>query len=758
MKKRLFAMLLTLAMVFTFMPALAFADAEAEGQGEVPAAEMTEVTETQEDAVTEEPEEEIPAAADEEAQTEQQAPMKATRPEPLRGGIIDEDDEDEDIPEFTFIYEPNYEYTGYIGTSQLTEHIGYPGDKVIVEYPDDTEAVYVYDGVETYAYKEQESTAEDPEVLYFNDWDVDWMFASDSQSQFNEGTNYINVTLYHNEYTYSSYNTLEITGVERPAAVASIAYSRSSDNAPLEAYAGVRTVTNLNSDCPAPGDTLKVTYDDGQVIDFTYIDEGDFCDEEGKTLYEYFDSYPDLEFYEGQEVYEEGANTVKFYFIDYPAYNSRVDAELEIDDFLAECPITVTGVKSDVKSISYTLTNKYELEQEEYMEEQLEYDFPADGDVLTVNYTGGTTEEFTYYEDYGRYINTNGSDDEEDWEYSDWVYCYDDQEENPWTEGYYPLTINYQGVEYVIENAIHVTKTPHVHDMQYEDGYDPVPACSGYGETGLRPHYYCENCRRIFSDRAGTRELSEEDITIPMPAHEWEFLKVVKRATTTVKGQRQYECGYCGKLETRTDIPMAKAPTGVPKILNTVANSSKKTNDVIWDKSTVKNATNYELNWRTRGSSTWKKTTVGNTVRGVTTGLTIGGLYEIRVRPYRSTSTEIAYGSWSPSVYRYFHTTGKIRLASRSKGTFTMSWAKNSAATGYQVLYTTNKNGSGAAQNIKTAGASATSITVRDIKVNGKAQALRSGTTYYVQIREIKKVGNITYIGNISCPVAVRVK
>lgn len=34
MKKRLFAMLLTLAMVFTFMPALAFADAEAEGQGE----------------------------------------------------------------------------------------------------------------------------------------------------------------------------------------------------------------------------------------------------------------------------------------------------------------------------------------------------------------------------------------------------------------------------------------------------------------------------------------------------------------------------------------------------------------------------------------------------------------------------------------------------------------------------------------------------------------------------------------------------
>ena len=87
-----------------------------------------------------------------------------------------------------------------------------------------------------------------------------------------------------------------------------------------------------------------------------------------------------------------------------------------------------------------------------------------------------------------------------------------------------------------------------------------------------------------------------------------------------------------------------------------------------------------------------------------------------------------------------------------------MSWARDSRATGYQVLYTTNKNGSGAAQNIKTAGASATSITVKDIKVNGRATPLRSGTTYYVQVREIRKVGNTTYIGNISCPVAVRVR
>ena len=87
-----------------------------------------------------------------------------------------------------------------------------------------------------------------------------------------------------------------------------------------------------------------------------------------------------------------------------------------------------------------------------------------------------------------------------------------------------------------------------------------------------------------------------------------------------------------------------------------------------------------------------------------------------------------------------------------------MSWTRDPKATSYQVLYTTNSNGSGAAQNIKTAGASATSITVKDIKVNGKTQALKSGTTYYVQIREVRSVGGKNYIGNISCPVAVKVK
>ena len=87
-----------------------------------------------------------------------------------------------------------------------------------------------------------------------------------------------------------------------------------------------------------------------------------------------------------------------------------------------------------------------------------------------------------------------------------------------------------------------------------------------------------------------------------------------------------------------------------------------------------------------------------------------------------------------------------------------MSWAKDPKATGYQVLYTTNANGSGAAQNLKNIKASATSYTASTILVGSKSQKLKSGTTYYVQVREVRTVGGKNYIGNISCPVAVKVR
>ena len=249
-------------------------------------------------------------------------------------------------------------------------------------------------------------------------------------------------------------------------------------------------------------------------------------------------------------------------------------------------------------------------------------------------------------------------------------------------------------------------------------------------------------------------EQSSIDLCECIGMHPFGAWKTERTATAAQTGLEKRTCYFCGQSQTRT-----VAPAGRPTIRNTIANSAKKTSDVIWDKSGIRGATGYELNWRARGAGRWAVRNTGNTARGTVSGLTIGNLYEIRVRPYAADASGAAvYGSWSDTIYRYFHTTEKIRLASGSRGTFTMKWKNNPKAAGYQVLYTTSPNGTGAAENIKKAGKGATGITVSDIKVNGKKQKLRSGTTYYVQVREIREAGGKNYIGNISIPLAVKVR
>ena len=201
-----------------------------------------------------------------------------------------------------------------------------------------------------------------------------------------------------------------------------------------------------------------------------------------------------------------------------------------------------------------------------------------------------------------------------------------------------------------------------------------------------------------------------------------------------------------------TEVISKKSQTvGRTTIRNTIANTidTPKYNDVIYDR--VAGATGYDVTYRHINSSSWVTKRTGNTIRGRMSGLSIRGLYQVKVRARKAeTATyKAAVGAYSPVVYRYFFTVQRIRLKSASKGSFTMSWAKDPGATGYQVMFSTRSNGAGAANNINNIGANGTSFTKR---------GLQSGRTYYVQVRAIKRVGDKNYIGNISIPVAVRVK
>ena len=171
--------------------------------------------------------------------------------------------------------------------------------------------------------------------------------------------------------------------------------------------------------------------------------------------------------------------------------------------------------------------------------------------------------------------------------------------------------------------------------------------------------------------------------------------------------------------------------------------------DVIYD--AVPGATGYDLAYKHKDSKDWVVRDQGNTTRGRANGLTVKSLYQLKIRAKKNgtATTEAVAGDYSAVVYRYFFTVQKIRLTSSSKGSFTMSWAKDPGSTGYQVMFTTNANGSGAANNINTVGKNATSFTKKGLK---------SGRTYYVQVRALKKSGSYTYAGNISKPIPVRVK
>ena len=155
--------------------------------------------------------------------------------------------------------------------------------------------------------------------------------------------------------------------------------------------------------------------------------------------------------------------------------------------------------------------------------------------------------------------------------------------------------------------------------------------------------------------------------------------------------------------------------------------------------------------YKHKNSSKWIIKSVGKTTRATIGGLSIKGEYQIKVRARKAATAKYkaATGAWSATVYRYFHTTEKIGLSSRARSSFTMTWKANPQATSYQVMFSTNKNGKGAANNISTVGKNATSFT----KVG-----LKSGRTYYVQVREFVRIGNVNYIGNISVPVPVKIR
>ncbi|WP_156947303.1 Ig-like domain-containing protein [Ruminococcus sp. NK3A76] len=114
-----------------------------------------------------------------------------------------------------------------------------------------------------------------------------------------------------------------------------------------------------------------------------------------------------------------------------------------------------------------------------------------------------------------------------------------------------------EGVTNITVTAGKVSKTvkvtvAHTHTLTKVDGYDST--CT---ETGIKEHYECSDCGKLFADAEGKTELTEADIVIPKKAHDFtkkdvsaKYLKT--EGTCTEKAVYYYSCSICGEKDTET--------------------------------------------------------------------------------------------------------------------------------------------------------------------------------------------------------------
>ncbi len=72
------------------------------------------------------------------------------------------------------------------------------------------------------------------------------------------------------------------------------------------------------------------------------------------------------------------------------------------------------------------------------------------------------------------------------------------------------------------------------------------PAC---GKDGVKEHYRCTVCGKLFADAEGTKEISEKDVTIPATGkHELKKVEEVKATCTKDGVKEHWVCDNCGKM------------------------------------------------------------------------------------------------------------------------------------------------------------------------------------------------------------------
>jgi hypothetical protein len=163
----------------------------------------------------------------------------------------------------------------------------------------------------------------------------------------------------------------------------------------------------------------------------------------------------------------------------------------------------------------------------------------------------------------------------------------------------------------------------------------------------------------------------------------------------------------------------------------TVTTSSKK-RQITWE--AVEGATGYILKQRKSGTDSYStvKTLSSNKTSYTITDVPNNTVYYYRVY---AVGDDYISNTYSNTAYTCYVTApGSPALKSSTSKKMTLSWNKNSSASGYQIDYSTSSNYS----NRKR-------ITCSKTTSSKTISGLTSNKTYYVRIRAYKTVANHTY-------------
>lgn len=241
-------------------------------------------------------------------------------------------------------------------------------------------------------------------------------------------------------------------------------------------------------------------------------------------------------------------------------------------------------------------------------------------------------------------------------------------------------------------------------------------------------------------DSNGTKLVKNTDYTVTYA----EGRKAVGNYTITVKLKGDYSGS---KKMTFSIINLAKTTS------LTAASTAKGTLKVTWK--AVPNATGYRVFVYESADSTTRKlvTKVSTTSYTLTKdyndkALKIGSTYRVAIIAYAEDSATGKIVHAAAGVNKAFKLTpGKSTLkATSASGKANLTWTNVSGETGYQIYYSTSKNGTySKLTNIK---ADTTKYT----------KSLTKGKTYYFKVRAYTKVGSGYVYGSFSSVVACKIK